>query len=326
MSDAHRWVPYIVGGKPSLSVKQATDQASGAYAIRRKDSRGVVYVGESNLGHMWRTLARHFQAPVTFTATKKPGGANAFATDAPGDYEVTWQITSRGKRAKKSGDQKAMALQARWIRKFRKAGNRLHNRDDGMSSAQWLAKEKKEAKSKARGDDDFAFGANAPRSWYENPRGPLTALGRLTRIGYGKGGRAWALASSPWLAYDEAGRLHVFYAGKVDRGATPVEVTEYKRTHWGAEPAGKVRGGGVAPGPWTELGPGTSITYTTRKGEDSDLVDYVHAWGEGGRRKFTAPVVVEHACKGGCRTTCAARGAIALSGGSYAVSSRGIVG
>src|SRR6186713_1543888 len=118
-SAAHRWVPFIVDGRPSAAVKQATDLASGAYAIRRKDSHGVVYVGESDLGHMWRTICRHFQAPVTFTAKKKPGGGNAFATDAPGDYEVTWKITSRGKRAKGSGDQRAMNLQAKWIRYFK---------------------------------------------------------------------------------------------------------------------------------------------------------------------------------------------------------------
>lgn len=332
MTSAHRWVPYIVAGKPSASVKQATDEASGAYAIRRKDSHGVVYVGESDLGHLWRTLARHFQAPYTFTAPKsKKGGANAFATDRPEDYEVTWHITSRGRRSKKHGDQKAMNLQARWIRAFLKAGNKLKNKSDGLTSAQYTAKMRKEEAARARGDDSFDFGANK-REWFENPSGALVALGRLTRmvVTPSRGSRplvlCWAVSRAPVLAYDEAGKLHVVYMGRVERASTEAEIKEYKRTHWGAQPTGKVSGGGVAVPPWETLGTGVSITYTTKKGRDAELVDWVHPWGEGGPRKFTAPRIVAHKCRGGCATRCGARGSIALAGGTYSVSERGIVG
>jgi len=601
---------------------------------------------------MWRTLARHFQAPVTFTNVRKPGGANAFATDAPGDYEVTWQITSRGKRAKKRGDQKAMNLQARWIRKFRKAGHRLHNRNDGMAAetkAETLAR-KALAKRHAEGHDarndvpedpwggllnpgsppaegklptyaaarsallatmrangwtvaadlkvphatitkpgkqneqirvyvlpqtlkvqwrnaldygrgqiewdvssarasgldyrhdpmlilrdlgvppevsaapsagryvgdvgaapssvegygvtgprtpvgkrgsfvqrgtisgkpwlhfleqsdspghywvsahktkseamaPYAKSPDAPRespaaprerlaasappspedearvlrlveagrahsiartllspadarvavalssrglvrlmpergSWPAryvvtsdgshalgsfasvdgsfhddahdagikarasrrpagngevdtgkraggqlrmfNPQGALTALGRLTRMIVSERGTLvdlhWPLRSAPLLAYDEAKRLHIVYVGKVERASTASEVAEYKRSHWGAEPQGKVSSGGVAVAPWRSLGVGVSITYTTRKGLDADPVDYVHPWGEGGPKTFAAPRVVVHECRGGCASRCGAAGAVGLSGGSYTVSARGIVG
>lgn len=343
MSVAHRWVSYWSGGRPSDAVKQATDRASGAYAIRRKDSKGVVYVGESDLGHMWRTLARHFQAPVTFTAKKKPGGGNAFATDKPSDYEVTWQITSRGKRQKKHGDQRAKNLQARWIKKFRKAGHRLHNIDDGLANAQ-VTREYHAAKARHVAEQEAdAWGgllnpgkkrrkANPePVTQAPAPGAALTSLGRLTRVSYFSGkvhvrDLLWPLSRAPMLAYDGMGRLHVVYMGKVQRASSAAEMAEYRRTHWGAEPFGRVSGGGVGVGPWVLLGEGFSITYTTKKGSDAASTDYVHLWGEGGPRTFTRPKIVEHACKGGCRTSCGASGAIAIAGGSYAVSSRGIVG
>ena len=323
-----RWVSYLVDGKPSEAVKRATDKASGAYAIRRKDSGGVVYVGESDLGHMWRTLARHFQAPDSFKRPKPKGGGATFAVDRAGAaaYEVTWQITSRGKRARGAGDQKAMALQALWIAKYRKAGHRLHNVEDGLR-----AETSKERRARAARAKHAASSApEDPWGGMLNPQGAMTELGRLTRLSARKGRTcvelAWSLRNAPVLAYDAAKRLHVVYLGPVVRASTPEEIREYERTHWGARSSAKVRRGGVAVGPWTPIGVGVSITYTTRKGLDASPVDYVHPWGEGGPKAFTAPRIVAHRCAGGCAKRCRAAGSIALCGGSYSVGERGIVG
>jgi len=311
-----RWHPFIVDARPSLLVKKATDARSGAYAIRRKDSKSVVYVGESHVGRLWRTMSRHFQAPASFTSRAPKGGKNSFATDRPGDYEVAWRITRRGKLTKAKADQRAMSLQAAWIAAFRSAGEPLKNRDDGMAE-----------------DDSFDFGANvAPsstREWYENPIRPsrtLIELGKLTRLGCGSSVLFWSLRHAPILAYDEAGRLFIVYAGKVVRPSSAAERREYSRTHWGRAGGGEVREGGTAPPPFV-LGPAvTSITYTTRKGGDRDeLVDYVHAFGEGSRRTVVYPRLATHRCRG-CGPKCAAAHALALVGGSYRVNARGIVG
>ena len=123
------------------------------------------------------------------------------------------------------------------------------------------------------------------------------------------------------------GRLFIVYMGRIVRASTPAEIREYGRTHWGKAPRGHVRAGGVAPGPFVRIGAAKSITYTTQKGMDSELVDYVHPFGEGASLKgFIPSQIVEHECVGGCGARCAARGALALQGGSYRVTSRGIVG
>lgn len=324
---ALKWFPIIVDGRPSQVVKRATEKAAGAYAIRRKDSHGVIYVGESSHGTMWRTILRHFQAPATFTAPKsKKGGANAFATDTPGDYEVAWRVTSRGHRPRagsKPADQRAMKLQAEWIAAFRKQGHRLHNKDDGLANAQ--PGERYELVQPP--EEDFS-------DWVKNPPRALTvtALGLLTGITVAEvGGVAsytWPLRDAPILSFDERGRLHIVYAGKVVRPSTTLERKEYKRTHWGQSGTGKVREGGVATPPLITLGRGVEIQYTTRKGTDRELTDYRHEWGEGAPKgkRWVAPSVAVHRCKGGCAPGCAASGALALVGGTYRVDTRGIVG
>ncbi len=322
---ALKWHSIIVDGRPSELVKRATDKRSGAYAIRRKDSHGVVYVGESDHGTLWRTLLRHFQAPASFTAPKsKKGGANAFATDRPQDYEVGWQITTRGHRPRggaKLPDQRALTLQAQWIAAFRAAGHQLKNRDDGLADA----KPGEPYELVQPPEEDFA-------DWVRNPPRALTNLGLLTGVTVAEvGGVAsytWPLRDAPILAYDDRGRLHIVYAGKVVRPSTSLERKEYKRTHWGQRGTGKVREGGVATPPLISLGRGVEIQYTTRKGADRKLVDYRHEWGEGAPKgkRWVAPTVAIHRCKGGCGSSCAAAGAMTLVGGTYRVDTRGIVG
>jgi hypothetical protein len=161
-----------------------------------------------------------------------------------------------------------------------------------------------------------------------NPPRALTALGLLTALSYlGHGGKLvelrWRVKDAPTLAVDEAKRLRIVYLGKVSRPSTKEEADVYRRLHWGDHGRGRVNGGGVAVPPVRVLGPGVSVTYTTRKGTDRTLVDYVHAWGEGGGRTWEAPQVVEHRC-GSKR--CACEGALAFVGGSYTVNERGIVG
>lgn len=161
------------------------------------------------------------------------------------------------------------------------------------------------------------------------PVGMLTELGLLTSIGYDDGRRRtlyWNLKTAPILAYDTRGRLFIVYQSKkVVRPSLPSEMKEYRRTHWGAKGRGDVRGGGRAVGPFLPLGEGTSIQYTTKKGTDRELVNYVHEWGEGGPRTFKRPTLVFHDCRN-CAPRCRAAGSFALSGGTYKVTERGIVG
>jgi hypothetical protein len=162
------------------------------------------------------------------------------------------------------------------------------------------------------------------------PRGALQELGVLTCLtsdAYFLGRSpapsrlwSWGLRSAPVLAYDGAGRLFIVYGRRVVAASSKLQRDEYKRIHWGAAGRGELAGGGVAPGPFRDRGPCLAITYTTKKGTDAAPVDYVHAF-EGER-----PRIVEHVCRGGCASTCAARGALALHGGSYRLEKRGIVG
>ncbi len=167
-----------------------------------------------------------------------------------------------------------------------------------------------------------------------NPRGTLTNMGALTEI-QGRDLRTkrarvlrWPVSKAPTLAYDDAPRLFVVYGGRVERPTTAKETAEYRRTHWGKSGRGVVTEGGVAVPPFRRIMVAESITYTTQKGTDSEPVDYVHAWGEGARGKWLPPIVVEHECHPEtCRgAKCAAKGAIALMGGTYTVDDRGIVG
>ena len=308
----------MIGGKLNDAIKGEADGASGAYAVRTKKGHGVVYVGESHVGRMWRTLLRHFQAPDSF----REMGRSSFATKHPEDYEVALRVTSRGKRRKDAADQAAMKAQAEWIEEFRKRGHKLHNVDDGLAAA----KPGEPFELVQAPEEDFAdwVRSNPPRS--------LVELGKLTRLVWSKPGSSvqflaeWSLRDAPALAYDDAGKLWIVYTGRVVRGSTPEEVRAYRRTHWGVRPLGKVRDGGIAVAPFVVLGRAESITYTTQKGTDRALTDYVHRFGEGARGKWEAPRVVEHACKGGCAKGCRAAGAIALAGGTYRVDTRGIVG
>ncbi len=432
------------GGLLNGAIKRGTDKASGAYAIRRKDSGSVVYVGVSFSGRMWRTIMRHFQT-------------DNFRRDLPrferrSDYEITWRVTSRGERVKGDHDPKAKALESAWIAKWGKAGegeplkNIRENDNDAFdfghnvegafdsvlnpgarfvvharskragvalcgakrseghtgtastgakrgvvlagpgeivncqrcSAASGAAVSKatsgarraelrtsgaragelwrssflpfaaplRDASSAAtaaarssglRGAEASAFEdsfVEASRQRHDNPAprvlvappppvGLLVELGLLTRLTLGAPSSvvfAWSLRDAPVLAYDEAGRLFVVYAGPVVAASSVPALKEYKRTHWGKSGKGDVRNGGLAPSPFADLGPAVSITYTTRKGFDSELVDYVHPFGEGSSRRCIFPRVLIHEGAG------SGKGAIALSGGSYTVESRGIVG
>lgn len=155
-----------------------------------------------------------------------------------------------------------------------------------------------------------------------NPGGAsLVLLGKLTALEYESAGRRrvlrWSLRSAPLLAYDRGGRLHVVFGASARGKASSDARSEYRRTHWGRGGRGQILSGRELAGPFRgvkRLGRSTRITYTTRKGFDSDLTDYVHQWGEGARGSFEAPIVV------------AQSGMIALSGGTYRVTARGIVG
>jgi hypothetical protein len=151
------------------------------------------------------------------------------------------------------------------------------------------------------------------------PVGELVELGVLTRLD----ALYWSLRDAPVLAYDKAGRLFIVYAGKVSRSSTIVERREYARTHWGAEGRGDARDGVIAAAPLVAFGESSVIQYTTRKGGDRELVDYVHEWGEGSRAKLVRPTIVAHDCG---KPSCRWHGALALLGGSYTVEERGIVG
>lgn len=160
----------------------------------------------------------------------------------------------------------------------------------------------------------------------------LVELGKLTKLVYrdvASGRRrviALGLRDAPILAYDPTKRvanLVIVYATRVVGRASAAAIREYSRTHWGAEGQGQRVAGDVALEPLTELGPGLSIAYTTRKGADRDLVDWDHEWGKGASGKFIVPAVKEHRC---AVPRCATKGRLALAGGTYRVTDRGIVG
>lgn len=307
-----RWLPFYVDGRPSLAVKAATDNASGAYAIRRKDSHGVVYVGESHVGRMWRTLNRHFQAPASLLRT-----GNRFATDRGDEYEVAWKITKRGKLTKKTANQAALDLQSKWIADFRAAGDRLHNADDGKA---W--------------DPDEPINAPEDDAWgglVANPAAVMGTLGRLValtaaiRMG-APTELVWNLRTAPILAYDKAGKLVIAYPGPAVRPVTKDEAKDYRRTHWGQDGRGEVLDCGASPPPRKQLGELLSIVYATKKGADSEITFYEHEFGEGGPRAWKPPFLYEHRCDSRCGAKCAASGSLFISGGTYRVTARGIVG
>jgi hypothetical protein len=162
-----------------------------------------------------------------------------------------------------------------------------------------------------------------------NPPVAWTELGRLTSLRFKDSDlktreRRWSLEKSPYLVYDanNGKSLQIVYGALKVRDATHAEVRRYKSTHWGSEGRRAVAEGTRTLGPLRRLGESLAITYTTKKG-GAELVDWVHEWGEGARGKWTAPLVFEHLCQNG---RCAERGRLVLSGGTYRVTERGIVG
>lgn len=298
MSD-DKWFPIYVEGKLNQQLRDKTIERSGAYAIREKRSRSVVYVGESQTGHLWRAIQRHFHAPDSYLTTGR--ASFAVSTSRASRYEVNYQVTSRGVRAKEDGDQRAMNLQAAWIERFRSEGHELKNKDDGKAFV-W------EQQPEDRG-------------LIPNPS-PFVEMGRITRLEGARFDLRWPLNRAPLLAVvvdKKAGAVIAYRGRKAVRAATEAEAKEWRKIHWGREPKGKAWDAGIAPAPWRTVGAVHRITYTTRKGTDAELVDYVHAF------ERTRPTLKAHDC-GPCLPRCASAHALQLFGGSYRVTERGIVG
>lgn len=340
-----KWHSLTVRGAFNPAVQEAAKDASGAYAVRRASDHEVLYVGESSRGALWKTLLRHFQAPASFKKVRE-----GFVVASPDGYEVALHVTSRGARPRASSkravelgkrgavrtdaDQRASEAQARWIATL----HPKHNKDDGMADAAAQELRATRARQEEEERDAGAFDSFLNPGRVPRDTRTLMWLGLLTRLELVKG-RAieWSLREAPILAYDpkrtKAGGacLVICYRGRIVRASTSAELREYRRKHWGASrdgviPEGSVRDCTRAVGPFRPLGVSTSITYTTKKGLDAAIVDWVHPWGEGARRALQRPTVEEHACKGGCGPRCAAAGSIRLSGGTYSLEDRGIVG
>lgn len=331
-----KWQALIVDGQFSQKLRDRIVHASGAYAIREKKGHKVVYVGESRRGVMWKTLLRHFHAPESFRKTRQRG---IFTTRSPSSYEVAVWVTGKGHRprGKAEPDQKAMSAQAEWIKRLRPT----HNDDDGMAY-----------------DEDFSLPDEPDDPWYglgvSNPgkieperpwsggshvlavvdretnpgrRKGCVELGKLTRISWKGGSRAWSLERAPSLVYTPQGRLLLVYDAQPTKAKAPLAaLASYVRKHWGSLPSSaRLSEGDVAKAPFVVLGEGVDITYTTRK-DGRKLVDYVHRWGDtvdGVDSGFAPPVVEEHACG---KAGCASEGRLALRGGTYRVTDHGIVG
>jgi hypothetical protein len=320
-----RWLVLVLeGGKYNPRVRELTHARSGAYAIRERDSHRVMYVGESSCGKLWKTMLRHFQAPDSFAKVRETG----VFRKGPEHYEVAIWPTSKGVRRctrqgagkNQPGDPKALAAQAKWIASLKPE----KNKDDGLAfdADEW----RRERERLAAGEDTWGG--------LLNPAGTLTNMGALTVLQGRdlKTGRArvmrWPLRSAPTLAFDDAGRLFIVYRGRVVRPTTAEETAKFRRAHWGKEGRREVTEGVVAVPPFRRVMVGESITYTTEKGADRELVDYVHPWGEGAKGRWLPPIVVEHECHPATcpGSKCAARNMLALMGGTYTTESRGIVG
>lgn len=158
----------------------------------------------------------------------------------------------------------------------------------------------------------------------------LVALGRLVCIEWREGARkrhaAWSVRSAPLLAYESTlrrGSLLIVYAARRIGGASMRGAAEYARTHWGKLGDLSEHGGVTLEGKLRVLGPCHRVIYATRKGSD-ELVDYDHVFGEVENRvklsRFTAPSVCTSDEVG------VPRGTLQLAGGTYRVTSHGIVG
>lgn len=159
----------------------------------------------------------------------------------------------------------------------------------------------------------------------------MIQLGILTRVEY-KPAKArtrslvtrWALAKGPILAYGPGvASLAIVYPVRRLGRSNASAMREYQRTHWGEAGDGVDVAGHVALEPLTVLGEIRSITYTTKKGGDAGQTDYEHEFGDGAKGEWKPPVLLVHRCK---VARCAHADALALRGGTYRVTSHGIVG
>ncbi len=147
-----RWLPLIVAGGWNPELRRAFDRKSGAYAIREKKGRRVLYVGESHTDRGWKTLTRHFQ-----DASGKFAQRSEFTHARPVELEGALWLTSKG--------QPALNMQAKQIERARASG--YDPIDDGKAEARATSGRDRRlgAKSSAAEDPDaFDFGANV-----ENP-------------------------------------------------------------------------------------------------------------------------------------------------------------
>lgn len=148
-------------------VREATRGRSGAYAIRERDGRRVVYVGESHAGaersplRFWKTITRHFQDPTGKFAEQREV---TFTSRQPDKYEVQVWVTSPGDAA--------MRKQAELIQRLKPT----QNVDDGRAY-----------------DDSFDFGANVRANPGAPPLADVDARSgtarRLALQVFGGGGR-----------------------------------------------------------------------------------------------------------------------------------------
>jgi hypothetical protein len=168
------------------------------------------------------------------------------------------------------------------------------------------------------------------RARKDNPPG-LVLLGELVSLAYlsrrhaalGRSVQRFFRPRSVLLAYEPStSRLSLVYAPKVTGRSSAAARKEYGRTHWGKAGAGQALEGDALEGDAPEVGTIKALTYATRKGADPELVNYSHTFGDLGAGRFDpdfTPPVLEGATVGG-------RQMLRLRGGSYKVTSHGIVG
>jgi len=158
-------------------------------------------------------------------------------------------------------------------------------------------------------DDEYA--ASYARYAAGNPT-ELVVLGRLSRLKLADGREVIAPRGTV-VAYDpsrkQASLVFVFGVTRSRRRAPERLEREYRNTHWGRTGAWGI-GRGEMPTPKGAGTPILTIVYTTEKGADASSVDYAHDFdGQ------TLPRYI----KGSGRT-------FQIRGGTYRVTSRGIVG
>lgn len=309
-------------------VREATRGRSGAYAIRERASRRVVYVGESAEGgrvagkfplRWWKTITRHFQDPSgKFKSMGEWTGKNVFTSRHPDRYEIQVWVTAPGDAT--------MRKQAELIRRLKPRDNK----DDGRAY-----------------DDSFDFGANVRANPAPYPAGSRAELvHRVYEEARAMGlepnrdiAPAYDASVGRWVVTDRLGQQHHvrvhFSAERAKRhgmvlanpGAPPatkreraLAAREYREKHWGEEPKGVARELDVVDvghGVLVELGVLERVEYCTTKSGDPKGATYYHDFG--GR----LPVLAYHSCE---RAGCPDVGKLVIAGGSYKVRKHGIVG